>query len=505
VSPGGRNSILAAGRVLAVACIALWVTAGSGLAAPAPAPTPAPAAAAPAHSPTAAPTRGSAPEPSWPAAAAEFRQLLGDLVALDSSNPPGNELAVARHLERLFLREGIPCQVFESDSGRGVRGNLVARLKGSGARRPLLLLGHMDVVGVERARWGSDPFRLSERDGCLYARGVIDDKGMLAAEALTLVWLKRADVALDRDVIFLAEADEESGSGHGVTWMLAAHTEAIAAEYAINEGGTTQLVGGRVGYVGLQTSQKRFVNYTVTATGTPGHSSAPHADNAILALARALPRLAAPCPVRLTPDTRAFLRGIASLQPAAVRASLRDLETPAAAPRAALALQAFDPAMGALVHHTVVPTLVSAGFRSNVIPSTAEATLNARLLPGTDPETVRAELQRRAGDPMIQVTFVRYNRPEAPSARFEGPVVEATRAVAATLFPGAAVLPLMTNGATDSADLRAAGIHAYGMLPFPLTPGDEGREHGDNERLPLASVEPGLRLLYGVTRMVAGR
>ena len=448
--------------------------------------------------------RAAPRQPSWPQAVAEFRQLLGEVVALNTTNPPGRELQVAQRLRQILEREGIACQVFESDSGRGVRGNLVARLTGSGKRGPLLMLGHMDVVGVEGQQWTSDPFRMTERDGRLFGRGVVDDKGMVVAEALTLVWLKRLKVPLDRDVIFLAEADEESGSQYGVRWMLERHPEAIQAEYGINEGGTTEIVNGRVGYVGLQTSQKRFVDYHVTATGPGGHSSEPHADNCILALARALPRIAAPFPVQLTPDTRAFFRGIAPLQPPALRAAIARLEDPAAADSAAAAL-AEDPWLAALVHHTVVPTLVNAGFRSNVIPDRAEATLNARLLPGTDPEAIRAELERRAGDPRVKVTFTASSRPEEPGAKFEGPVVEAVRAEAAALFPGAAVVPLMSNGATDSAALRAAGIPTYGLMPFPLTP-EDSREHGPDERLPLKSIEPGLRLLYGVVvRVAAGR
>ncbi|MBI5838076.1 MAG: M20/M25/M40 family metallo-hydrolase [Candidatus Eisenbacteria bacterium] len=445
--------------------------------------------------------QAAAPEPPWPAAVSEFKSLLADLVALDTTNPPGNELAAARRLKLLFDQEGIPCTVYESAPGRG---NLVARLKGSGKKRPLLFLAHLDVVGVEKDKWASDPFQMAERDGALYGRGVIDDKGMAAGCALTLVWLHRAKVPLDRDVIFLAEADEESGSTVGVDWMQEHHAADIAAEYAINEGGATELEQGRVRYLGLQTSQKRFVNYTVTATGTAGHSSMPPPDNAIVALARALPKIAAPLPARLTPTTREFFRGVAEIQTPAVRAVMEQLEDSTRLEEAAKVVEKL-PGMETVLRSTVVPTILKAGSRSNVIPGSAEATVNARLLPGTDPEVVRAELERRAGEPGVKVTFKPYNRPEPPHSDFAGPVVEAARRIAARLFPGAPVVPIMSSGATDSGTLRAAGMQAYGIDPFPLEAADAGRMHGNDERLPLKSIEPGLRLLYGIAREVAAR
>lgn len=450
-----------------------------------------------------APAEGAAPrEPDWNEAVAEYRRVLEGLIALDTSNPPGRELKAARTLESLLAREGIPGRIYKAAPGRG---NFVARLEGDGRKAPLLLLGHLDVVGVERGKWSGDPFRMEERDGFLYGRGVIDDKGMVAAEAMTLILLKRMRVPLERDVIFLAECDEESGGGLGVAWMLEHHPDAIAAEFAINEGGRTMLDAGRTAWVGVQNSEKRGVNYTLTATGASGHASMPREDNCIRSLARAIARVTdPPFPVSLTESTRAFFRGIAPGLPPAQREAVERLEDPAAADSAARAL-ADDLMFHAMLRHTVSPTVIKGGVRANVIPASAEAALNCRLLPGTDPETFRAALEERIADPAVRVSFAPPKRVESPTMPFEGPVVDAVRKVAARLLPGVPVVPLLSTGATDSAQLRSAGVAAYGLLPFPLTTEDAARMHGNDERMPVTSLGLGLRFLYGVTAAIASR
>ena len=441
-------------------------------------------------------------EPQWPEGISECRRILEGLIAIDTSNPPGREMEAVRSIEALLAREGIAGRTFEAAPGRG---NFVARVAGTGAKRPLLLLGHLDVVGVERAEWASDPFRMEERDGFLYGRGVIDDKGMVAVEIMTLILLKRLGVPLERDVILLAECDEESGGQHGMAWMLEHHRDAIDAEYAINEGGRTELEGERFAWIGVQNSEKRGVNYTLTATGVAGHASMPRPDNCIVGLARAILHASdPPFPVELTPTTRAFFRAIAPGQPRAIREAMERLEDPAAAPQAGEAL-ADDFMLSAMLRNTVSPTIVKGGFRANVIPASAEATLNCRLLPGTDPEEFRRALDARIADPSVRVSFTPPKRPEAPSMPFDGPVVDAVREVAARLMPGTPVVPFLSTGATDSAQLRSAGVSSYGLLPFPLTTEDAARMHGNDERMPVESLAMGLRFLYGVTAAIAGR
>jgi acetylornithine deacetylase/succinyl-diaminopimelate desuccinylase-like protein len=439
-------------------------------------------------------------EPEWPKAIAEYRQLLSDLIAVDSANPPGNELTAAALLKTALEREGIACTLYETAPGRG---NLVARLKGNGKKRPLLLLGHIDVVGVDSTKWQSPPFEMTERDGFLYGRGVIDDKGMVAAEATSLIWLKRLKVPLERDVILLAECDEESGGEMGVAWMLEHHREAIDAEYAVNEGGRTTLAGDRVGWVGVQNAEKRSINVTLIARGQSGHASMPRQDNCVASLGKALARFAEPVfPVELTPETRAFFPAIAAVEPPALADAMRGLAS-ADSSRHAERVGEYDLMFGAMVRTTVSPTIVNGGFRANVIPSEARATLNVRMIPGSDPEKVTAKIREIVNDPRVEVAMTPPRRPEAPSMPFDGPVVDAVRSVGAKMAPGAPVVPLLSTGATDSAQLRSAGIKAYGLLPFPLTTDDVGRMHGDNERMPVTSLGFGLQMTYRVAAEIA--
>jgi acetylornithine deacetylase/succinyl-diaminopimelate desuccinylase-like protein len=442
----------------------------------------------------------AAREPEWPKAIAEYRQLLADLIAVNSSNPPGNELAVAAVLKTTLEREGIPCTLYETAPGRG---NLVARLKGNGKKRPLLLLGHLDVVGVDSTKWQSPPFQMTERDGFLYGRGVIDDKGMVAAEASALIWLHRLKVPLERDVILLAEADEEAGGEMGVAWMLANHRDAIDAEFAVNEGGRTTLAGDKVGWVGVQNAEKRGINVTLTARGQSGHASMPREDNCIAALGRALAKFAGPVfPVELTPETRAFFPAIAAVEPPELSDAMRGLASADSAAHAAK-IGEHDLMFGAMLRTTVSPTIVNGGFRSNVIPSEAKATLNVRMIPGSDPAKVTAKIREIVNDPHVEVSMTEPRRPEAPSMPFDGPVVDAVRSVSAKMAPGAPVVPLLSTGATDSAQLRSVGIRAYGLLPFPLTTEDAARMHGDDERMPVSSLGFGLQMTYRVAAEIA--
>jgi len=430
----------------------------------------------------------------WKKAEVEYRGLLSELIAIDSSNPPGNELAVCRAIQARLEREGIQCEVVEPSPGRG---NLVARLPGSGKKRPMLMLGHVDVVPVQKERWTADPFQLTEREGFLYGRGVIDDKGMVAAEAMTLLLLKRAGTKLDRDVIYLAECDEEAGGEWGISWILEHRRELIDAEFAVNEGGRVMLEQGRVRWVGLQNSEKRPVDVKLTAQGHSGHASMPRPDNPLVTLSRALARVAdRPFGVELTPETREFFPSIATLEPNAEMASaMRGIVDPARAEEAGQTL-GRDLMFGAMIRHTMSPTLMAAGVKSNVIPSTAEATLNVRMLPGANVEAIVDSIRSRIADERVAVTFRPPRRPESPVSPFSGPLVEAVRKSAAKHFPGAPVVPLLSTGATDSAELRQNGIPSYGLLIFPLESDDVARMHADDERMPVSSLGIGLRFLH---------
>jgi acetylornithine deacetylase/succinyl-diaminopimelate desuccinylase-like protein len=440
--------------------------------------------------------RARAAEPDWAAAEAELEAILAELVAIDTHYPPGNEVRVCEALRARLEREGIGCQIVEPES---TRGSLVARLPGSGKKRPLLVMGHTDVVGVDPEAWSMDPFQLTERDGFYYGRGVIDDKGMVAAEALVLLLLKRSGVELSRDVIFLAEADEESGGKWGIEWLLAHRRELVDAEFALNEGGRIALKDGKVAWVGLQSAEKRSVSLDLTARGTSGHGSVPRPDNAVARLARAIDRIqSASFPMKLTPETRAFLSAVAPTEEPMRAAAMRELADSKRGQDAA-AIVSEDLVYNAMLHNTISPTMLEAGIKSNVIPSTAKGTINVRLLPGEDLDAFLAQLETIIDDDGIEISYhTTAPNPEAPSSPFEGTLVDAVRAASERHFPGAAVVPLLSTGATDSADLRRAGIPAYGLLIFPLTLDDAARMHGDEERMPVESLGKGLRLLYDV-------
>jgi acetylornithine deacetylase/succinyl-diaminopimelate desuccinylase-like protein len=424
----------------------------------------------------------------------ELHDLLSELIAVDTSDPPGNEMGAALVLRAHLEREGIACQIFEPDPGRA---NLVARLPGAGRKRPLLLLGHLDVVPVQKERWTADPFHMAERDGYYYGRGVIDDKGMVAACAMILILLKRAGAPLERDIILLAECDEEAGGERGIAWMLEQHRDAIDAEFALNEGGRVLLENGQVRWVGLQNAEKLAVNIKLTAKGSSGHASMPRPDNPLVLLSRAI--LAAsekPFPVQLTPETREFFPAIAALESdAGMAEAMRSIVDPARAEAAARVLSR-DLMFGGMIRHTVSPTMMSAGIKANVIPSMAEATLNVRMMPGTDPQVLADSIRERIADPRVEVTYAKPKRSAPPSSVFSGPVVEAVRRSAAKHFPNAPVVPLLSTGATDSSELRRAGIPSYGLLIFPLETDDVARMHADDERMPVPSLGVGLRFLH---------
>lgn len=433
--------------------------------------------------------------------------LVKELVALDTQNPPGNEVIVARHLDR-FLRgvPGIETRILDPGDGRA---NFVARLRAAKpTRRAVLVMGHMDVVGADSAKWTSPPFQATERDGYLYGRGTIDDKGALAATAVAMRLLAARRDSLDRDIILLGTAAEESGGAQGISTVLAKHFDLIKdVEFALNEGGRVRARNGRVYSINIQVTEKISYVITATAQGTSGHASVPLPDNPIAALSRALSRVHdSRRPARPNEITRAYFGGLAKveLDPAMRQAmqTIGSARTQAEIDTAAAVLSR-DPVHNAVLRDVVSLTMVDGGIRANVIPSEATATLNARLLPDGDIKAFVADLGRIGGEK--QVTFA------SPRAQQKAPPVSGTKtalflamaSVGAAMAPDAAVVPMLSNGATDGAALRAAGIPTYGILPMPLEQEDELRMHADNERVPLASLGWATEYLYRVLATVA--
>lgn len=422
-------------------------------------------------------------------------RYLAELVRIDTTNPPGNETRAARWLAGVASEEGIPYELLGPDPNRL---NFVARLRGGG-RRPLLLMAHPDVVPAEAARWSVPPFAALVRDGYLWGRGALDDKGLLAAQLAVMVELKQRGVKLRRDLILLAEADEESGST-GIRWMLDNAWDRIDAEFALAEGGfiTGLPSGTRVYHV--QTAEKVPTRFVLRAQGTAGHGSLPLPDNPVVALARAIVRLAdTEQPVRLNPVTRRYFSALAKLDDYRWLAPLLPrLNRPQSALMAAAAIRAHSPELEAQIRTSISPTFLSAGMKINVIPGTAEAQLDVRRLPEESRAEVLARLRRAIHNSAVEILpapggEVPSSRPSPDDSR----LFSRMREVFLASSPDALVTAFMQPGATDGAFLRHRGVPVYGVPLFLREPGGS-RPHGADERIALSSLEEGAELLYRI-------
>src|SRR5579875_2184112 len=320
----------------------------------------------------------------WNAVGDEAIEHLRNLLRLDTRNPPGNERRAADYLREVLQREGIESEIVGPSPDRAT---LVARLHGDGSQPPLLLMSHTDVVAVEPEKWTHDPFAADIANGFIYGRGALDMKHMVTMELMAMLLLKRLGQPLRRDVIFMAAADEEAGGWQGARWVAQNYPELIRAEYALNEGGGNGIeINGRRYYT-VQTAEKGTARFRLRTTGTPGHGSVPHDDNAVLKLAELLARLRhARTPVHFTASARGYISGIAQAQPPEIaRALLAILDSEVGADAAIDALPVEDwikRELRAIIRNTIAPTMLRAGAQVNVIPSLAEATFDARTLPG---------------------------------------------------------------------------------------------------------------------------
>lgn len=424
------------------------------------------------------------------------------LVALDTSNPPGNEVIAARYIEAALKKDGIESELYTST---GTRTSLFARLKGDGSKRPLLLMCHTDVVPADPAGWKTPPFVPVEKDGYLYGRGTADVKGMCGAQMAVLSWLKREKTPLARDVIFFAEADEESGAPvRHIDQLLRERPDLVDAEFAVNEGGNSLWKDGKIHEVRIEAAEKEYMDLTLTAKGKPGHSSVPTDDNALARLAGAVARLSAHrFPVRLNAVTRGFLERQAETGEAPVAAAVKALLAAPAGPkreRAATALARLAPELGAMLRDTVTPTMLKAGYKSNVIPSEATATFNARLLPGRKAADLIADIKAVVADPAIEFVFEPPTRRPVDAMPVDTDLFRAAVAAA----PGVRVMPYMAAWTTDSQDIRGRGVIVYGIDP-PMTLEDLKHVHGEDERLPLAGLDWYAAYLRDIVVRTAGK
>ncbi|MEK6322907.1 MAG: M20/M25/M40 family metallo-hydrolase [Acidobacteriota bacterium] len=432
--------------------------------------------------------------PDFAAARDEVVKILSGFVRIDTSNPPGNETKGAEYLKAILDREGIASEIFEMEPGRG---NIVARLKGNGKKKPLLLMGHIDVVGVEREKWTVDPFGGVIKDGYIYGRGSSDDKGMTSACLEVFLLLHRLKVPLDRDIIFLAEAGEEGTSTVGIDYMVAQHWDKIECEYALNEGGTIYALDGKVKYVGVATTEKVPRGFRLVARGTSGHGSVPRLDNAITHLSAAVAKVGNwQAPMRLNETTRAFFSRLAKIIPPEEAFLYTHLEDPANSEMVQEKIRAHNGTYNSMLRTSIVPTIIKGGFRSNVIPGDAEATLDVRAVPDEDIAALTVALRRVINDPAVEVIPPpAWGRPATPPSKLETDMFRALEAAQARVFPGVVTLPLMLTGATDSAQLRAKGVQAYGLGSVA---GDRERAsiHGNDERISIDGLGKFVEFIY---------
>lgn len=456
-------------------------------------------------------TLGSAVEAAQPGAtpdfsksAAQLRQTLEALVSLDTTNPPGNEERVADFVAARLASEGIPFVETEFAPGRK---NIIARLKATSPSglRPVVILAHEDVVTAASQKWATEPHRVTERDGYLYGRGVSDDLGMASTGLETLVLLKKSGLPLKRDVILALTGDEESG-GKGIRHQIASNFEPFDGALVLNEGGGFEIAqDGSVHLLSLQLAEKTYVDFTLKTTGPTGHSSVPQKGNAIFKLARALDRFGqAPTPPRLVPVTRAYFAARAKLEKGPLAEAMEALaKSKGKLPVKALQIVEADPDLAAKLRTTCVATLVSGGTRVNALPSEATANINCRVLPDESPADVEARMIKLINDPTIEVSADVQGRAGASALEGEGP--QAITEVARAMWPGITIVPAMSGGATDSRYLRAKGVSCYGINPIALREEDARRAHGIDERIPIASIEPGLKFFYKLlVRLAAG-
>jgi acetylornithine deacetylase/succinyl-diaminopimelate desuccinylase-like protein len=432
----------------------------------------------------------------WDAAAAEALGHFKALLRIDTTNPPGNERAATAYLARVLDQEGVPYQVLESEP---TRASLVARLTGSGRRKPLLLNAHLDVVPVERERWSHDPFGAEEHDGCVWGRGAIDMKNMVAMSLMTIVLLKRAGVPLDRDVIFAAVADEEAGSKHGARFLVEEHPELVRAEYVLNEiGAYTFYVGDAIFYP-IQVAEKGICWFELTAEGTAGHGSMPRPDNAVVRIARAVEALGrVRLPFHAVPVVESFVRGLVERASPLARRAAPFLVKPAFARTLLNVVRRRDPeqaiALEALLRNTASPTVLSGGRKVNVIPSSASVLVDGRVLPGQTIDDFLAEIQRVVGDD-LKVRVLEQH--EGQVFRTDTPLFEAIGRSIERHHPGAVAVPFMIPGFTDSHAYAKLGATCYGFSPVKMPRGMNftAMYHAHDERIPVDGFVWGMRVL----------
>ncbi|HTR38672.1 MAG TPA: M20/M25/M40 family metallo-hydrolase [Bryobacteraceae bacterium] len=445
----------------------------------------------------------AAQTPDWSKVNEEAMRHFQALVRIDSTDPPGNETHVADYVKKTLEAEGIPVMMVAKDPARA---NIIARLKGNGSKRPLLIMGHSDTVRVDLAKWTFPPFSATRNGGYVYGRGTLDDKSDLMAAMMTMLLLERSGVKLDRDVIFVSEAGEEAATGPGIQYLVDEHWNDIDAEICLAETGSVKRRNGQAEYALVETTEKQPRGAKLVAKGPSGHGSRPLRSNAIVHLARAVEKIAAwDPPMRFNDTTRYYFEKLATVSSPEDAARFKALFDPEKAPAAREYLAEHDPISYSMLHTSISPNIIQGGYQVNVIPSEAEATLDIRALPGENIEAFYDMMRKVISDPAVELVPEQRNvRPGAAPSRIDSDAYHDIEGAYRKVY-GVQTLPYMGTGATDMAFLRAKGVQCYGvgaMVDEEDAPKGFG-PHSDQERILEEAVYKHVQFFWDTVTAIA--
>ena len=438
----------------------------------------------------------------WPKVDQEAMQAYQSLVRIDSTT---SETGVAEFLKKTLEAEGIPVTIVAKDPARP---NVIARIKGNGSKKPLLIMGHSDTVKIDAAKWTFPPFSATRDGGYVYGRGTLDDKSNLFAALMTTVLLKRSGAKLDRDVIFVSEAGEEGASGLGIGYLVSEHFPEIEAEACLAEGGGVIRRGGVARFATIQTMEKRPSGVRLVAKGPSGHGSRPTQSNAIAHLSQAVAKVAFwDPPMRLNDTTRTYFEKLAQVSDPEDAKRFRDLLDPAKSAAVRQYLANNEPATYSMLHTSISPNIIQGGFQANVVPSEASATLDIRALPDENLPEFYEMMRKLINDPAVEIVqnAAGGRRPAAAPSSITSDVYKALESSYKQVY-GVISLPLMGTGATDMSQLRPRGVQCYGV---GAARDDEDvlkgfGAHSDQERMPEDSVGKHLRFYWAAVTAIAG-
>ena len=435
---------------------------------------------------------------------AEYQKLAHDiykqLIEINTSVMTGQTTPASKAMAERFLAEGFPPSDVVVAGAPEHKMNMVVRYHGTGQKKPLLLLAHLDVVEAKKSDWSLDPFILTEKDGYFYGRGTADDKAQAAIWVANLIRYKREGFKPDRDLIVALTTDEEGGGFNGVNWLLKNRRELIDAEFALNEGGWGEMANGKPVSNDLQVAEKYVITYRLEVKNKGGHSSLPVPDNAIYRLSEALVKWSTfKFPAQTNEVTRAYLEQLAKVSPAESAALMRAASTGDA--EATRKLADSSTAMNATLRTTCVATMLEGGHATNALPQTAVGTVNCRVQPEMKPEEVLSTIERVIADPQVTVT-TRGNPQPGPSSPLRPDLIKAAGRITDTMWSGTPVIPMMVMGATDGRMLRIAGIPTYGIQGVFMDR-DDMRMHGQDERLGIKQFYEAQTFLYELVKALA--